>query len=369
MKTTKAGLRVFACPSRSPRTETILTLPTVLSPARSTSPPPAPFKGCRVLVTGAAGFIGSHLCDSLLRRGADVVGIDNLATGCIENLSMALSNGRFTFEKRDITTPFEVSGPLDHVFHLASPASPLAYARLPLETLLVGAQGTLHALGIAQAKGARFLLASTSEVYGDPQVHPQAEWYQGNVNPVGPRSVYDEAKRYAEALTNCYRTTGRAETMIVRIFNTYGPRMQHDDGRAVPAFIHQARSDEPITVAGDGSQTRSLCYVDDTVEGLLAVAASDFPGPINIGNPHEISMLRLAEEIRAMAASSSPITYVPLPVDDPCRRCPDITIARTELGWEPHTSLADGLRQTLAWMQATERSAGARSELTTGSRP
>lgn len=314
-----------------------------VTPSDSTS---VSFEHRRVLVTGAAGFIGSHLCELLLRLGAEVIGVDNLATGRIENLSTALSDSKFTFESRDITAPFEIGGPLDYVFHLASPASPLDYARLPLETLKVGAQGTLHALDVAQAKQARLLLASTSEVYGDPQVHPQPEWYWGNVNPVGPRSVYDEAKRYAEALTTCYRTTGRADTAIVRIFNTYGPRMRHDDGRAVPAFLQQARVGEPITVAGDGSQTRSLCYVDDTVEGLLAAAASGFPEPINIGNPHEISMLRLAEEIRVLAASSSPIAFIPLPVDDPKRRCPDIAVARAELGWEPRTSLTEGLRQT-----------------------
>ena len=328
-----------------------MTSPTALPPAHP-SPVAVSFEQRKVLVTGAAGFIGSHLCELLLRLGAEVIGVDNLATGRIENLSTALSNSSFTFEPRDITTPFDVSGPLDYVFHLASPASPLDYARLPLETLKVGAQGTLHALDVAQAKQARLLLASTSEVYGDPLVHPQPEWYWGNVNPVGPRSVYDEAKRYAEALATCYRTTGRADTAIVRIFNTYGPRMRHDDGRAVPAFLQQARTGEPITVAGDGSQTRSLCYVDDTVEGLLAAVARGYPEPVNIGNPHEISMLRLAEEIRVMAASGSPITFIPLPADDPKRRCPDITLARTELGWEPRTSLAEGLRQTFAWVQS-----------------
>ncbi|WP_235502980.1 MULTISPECIES: UDP-glucuronic acid decarboxylase family protein [unclassified Kitasatospora] len=311
----------------------------------------AAFEHRRVLVTGAAGFIGSHLVEHLLDLGAEVVGVDNLATGRIENLEQVLRSDHFTFEQRDITAPLKISGLLDFVFHLASPASPFDYARLPLETLKVGAIGTLHTLDIAQAKQARLLLASTSEIYGDPLVHPQDEQYWGNVNPVGPRSVYDEAKRYAEALVTCFRTTGRADTVIVRIFNTYGPRMRHDDGRAVPAFFQQALAGEPLTVAGDGLQTRSLCYVDDTVQGLLAAAASDCPGPVNIGNPREISVLQLAEEIRLLADSTSPITFVPLPADDPRRRCPDITLARTELGWEPRTDLADGLRRTLAWVR------------------
>lgn len=337
---------------------------TVSLPARL-SAVPLSFERRKVLVTGAAGFIGSHLCELLLRLGAEVVGVDNLSTGRIDNLSTALSETKFTFVSRDITAPFDVRGPLDFIFHLASPASPLDYARLPLETLKAGALGTLHALEVAQMKQARLLLASTSEVYGDPQVHPQSEVYWGNVNPVGPRSVYDEAKRYAEALTTCYGVTGRVETAIVRIFNTYGPRMRHDDGRAVPVFLQQASSGEPITVAGDGSQTRSLCYVDDTVEGLLAAAARGYPGPVNIGNPHETSMLQLAEQVRAVVASSSSIEFIPLPVDDPKRRCPDIAVARTELGWEPRTSLSDGLRQTYAWMQGSEPT-GSRPALTIG---
>lgn len=335
-----------------------MTPPSALAPSRS-SAVTAAFHRRRVLVTGAAGFIGSHLCEHLLDLGAEVTGVDNLATGRIENLATALTNSSFIFERCDITAPFEVGGPLDFVFHLASPASPLDYARLPLETLKVGAIGTIHTLDLAQAKKSRLLLASTSEVYGDPLVHPQREQYRGNVNPVGPRSVYDESKRYAEALVTCFRTTGRADTVIVRIFNTYGPRMRHDDGRAVPAFLQQARSGEPMTVAGNGRQTRSLCYVDDTVEGLLAAAASGCPGPVNIGNPHEISMLQLAEKIRLIAASSSPITFIPLPADDPKRRCPDITLARTALGWEPRTDLVDGLRQSFAWVQNAGPGTGA----------
>ncbi|MCC9307341.1 GDP-mannose 4,6-dehydratase [Kitasatospora sp. RB6PN24] len=322
------------------------------------------FEHRRVLVAGAAGFIGSHLCELLLALGAEVIGVDNLTTGRIGNLFTALPNSRFSFESHDISTPFEIAGPLDYVFHLASPASPLDCACLPLGAIKAGAQGTLNMLDLAQAKQARLLLASTSAVYGDPQVHPQPEWYWGNVNPVGPRSVYDEAKRYAEALTTCYRTAGRVDTVIVRIFDTYGPRMRCDDGRVVPAFLQQARSGEPITVAGDGSQTRSLCYVDDTVEGLLAAAACGCPAPVNIGSPSEISVLRLAEEIRVMTASSSPITFVTLPTDDPKRRCPDISVARTELDWEPRVSLAEGLRQTFAWVQSAALIGGSTSVLT-----
>ncbi|WUS42802.1 SDR family oxidoreductase [Kitasatospora sp. NBC_01250] len=303
------------------------------------------------VVTGAAGFIGSHLCERLLDLGAEVIGVDNLLTGRLDNLSSLRSAGGFDLRADDVTHPFAVTGPVDFVFHLASPASPVDYARHPLATLKVGAFGTLNAVELAQAKGARFLLASTSEVYGDPLEHPQAEQYWGHVNPIGPRSVYDEAKRYAEALTSCFQRSGSANTRIVRIFNTYGPRMRADDGRAVPAFIQQALSGTLITVAGDGSQTRSLCYVADTVEGLLAAAAHDHTGPVNIGNPHEITVLQLAEEIRAMTGSASAVAFVPLPVDDPKRRCPDITNALTHLGWKPTTALRDGLRQTLDWVR------------------
>ncbi|KJK56031.1 epimerase [Saccharothrix sp. ST-888] len=291
------------------------------------------------------------MCERLLDLGAEVVGVDNLLTGRLENLSGLRSVGRFSFQASDVSQPFAVAGPVDFVFHLASPASPLDYARHPLATLKVGAMGTLNALELAEAKSARFLLASTSEVYGDPLVHPQPERYWGNVNPVGPRSVYDEAKRYAEALTSCFQRSGSLHSGIVRIFNTYGPRMRADDGRAVPAFIQQALTGDPITVAGDGSQTRSLCFVADTVEGLLAAATADHADPVNLGNPHEITMLQLAEEIRALARSSSAITFVPLPADDPKRRCPDIASARAHLGWEPTTHLRDGLRRTLDWAE------------------
>lgn len=318
------------------------------------TPPISAFANRTAVVTGAAGFIGSHLCERLLSLGTEVIGVDNLLTGRLDNLSSVRSADRFSLQTDDVSQPFAVIGPVDFVFHLASPASPVDYARHPLATLKVGAIGTLNALELAQAKGARFLLSSTSEVYGDPLVHPQPERYWGNVNPVGPRSVYDEAKRYAEALTTCFERAGSVDTRIVRIFNTYGPRMRANDGRAVPAFIHQALTGEPITVAGDGSQTRSLCYVADTVGGLLAAAAHGHVGPVNIGNPDEITMLQLANEIRAMTSSSSAVTFIPLPVDDPRRRCPDITAARAHLGWEPTTSLRDGLHHTLDW--ALERS-------------
>ncbi|MQS13371.1 SDR family oxidoreductase [Streptomyces kaniharaensis] len=324
-------------------------LPYPRDPAATTLP--AAFARRTAVVTGAAGFIGSHLCERLLSLGAEVIGVDNLLTGRLDNLAGLRSAGGFRFQTDDVTRPFTVAGPVDFVFHLASPASPLDYARHPLATLKVGAMGTLNALELAETKHARFLLASTSEVYGDPLVHPQPEQYWGNVNPVGPRSVYDEAKRYAEALTSCFERTGSTRTRIVRIFNTYGPRMRADDGRAVPAFLQQALAGEPITVAGDGSQTRSLCFVSDTVEGLLAAATADYPGPVNLGNPDEITMLQLAEEIRAMTSSASVVTFVPLPTDDPKRRCPDITAARAHLGWEPTTHLRDGLRQTLVWAQ------------------
>ncbi|MFG2841684.1 UDP-glucuronic acid decarboxylase family protein [Kitasatospora sp. NPDC048296] len=328
-----------------------LQAPPILPCDPAASAEPGVFARRTAVVTGAAGFIGSHLCERLLDLGAEVVGIDNLLTGRLDNLSNLRSAGGFRFQADDVTRPFTVAGPVDFVFHLASPASPLDYARHPLATLKVGAMGTLNALELADAKHARFLLASTSEVYGDPLVHPQPEQYWGNVNPVGPRSVYDEAKRYAEALTSCFQRTGSTRTRIVRIFNTYGPRMRADDGRAVPAFIQQALAGEPITVAGDGSQTRSLCFVADTVAGLLAATMAEHADPVNLGNPHEITMLQLAEEIRAMTGSASAITFVPLPADDPKRRCPDISAARAHLGWEPTTHLRDGLRQTLDWAQ------------------
>jgi dTDP-glucose 4,6-dehydratase len=307
----------------------------------------APAQG-RAVVTGAAGFLGSHLCRRLRERGVEVVGVDNFATGTAENLAPLTGDPGFALIRADVCDGLSVSGPISVIFHLASPASPRDYARLPLQTLRAGAQGTEHGLELAEKAGARFVLASSSEVYGDPLAHPQIESYWGNVNPVGPRSVYDEAKRYAEALATTYHEIGRADTAIARIFNTYGPGMRSDDGRAVPTFAHQAAAHEPITVAGDGTQTRSLCFVDDTVEGLLALAASTIAGPVNLGNPHEITMLALAETIRTLTGSSSPIIHVPLPVDDPARRCPDITLARTLLSWHPRVQLAEGLCRTLA---------------------
>jgi dTDP-glucose 4,6-dehydratase len=306
----------------------------------------------RAVVTGGAGFVGSHLCDRLRDHGAEVVCVDNLLTGSSANLDGLLDDPKFSLLRHDVCEPFDVSGPVDLVAHLASPASPLDYARHPLETLKAGSLGTLHALELALRKGARFILASTSEVYGDPLVHPQVETYWGNVNPVGPRSQYDEAKRYAEALTTAYRSALGADTVIVRIFNTYGPRMRPGDGRAVPNFIAQARSGRPITVAGDGSQTRSLCYVDDTVAGILAAARATHAGPINLGNPAELSILSLAEYIRDLCSSGSPLVFVDRPVDDPHVRMPDITLAGSALGWRPSTDLEKGLKMTIDWFAA-----------------
>jgi dTDP-glucose 4,6-dehydratase len=303
----------------------------------------------RVVITGAAGFLGSHLAERLVGAGAQVVGVDNLITGRLGNLDPLRDNPRFELIEHDVTTPVEIAGPVDYLVHMASPASPIDYARNPLETLKVGAMGTLTMLELAQAKGARFLLASTSEVYGDPLEHPQAEPYWGNVNPVGPRSVYDEAKRYGEALTASFRREGLADTAIVRLFNTYGPRMRPDDGRAVPMFVEQARTGRPITVSGDGTQTRSLCYVSDTIEGVTTLLANGHPGPMNIGNPQEVTIRQLAEEIRRLCGSSSTIQFIPLPADDPRRRRPDITLAHDVLGWTPRTGLLDGLARTIEW--------------------
>jgi dTDP-glucose 4,6-dehydratase len=303
----------------------------------------------RVVVTGGAGFVGSWVCERLLDLGAEVVCVDNFATGTPDNLAHLEQRGPLSVVEADVSAGLDVSGGVDWVLHLASPASPLHYLRLPIETLKVGSLGTMHALELARAKGARFLLASTSEVYGDPHVHPQHEGYWGNVNPVGPRSVYDESKRFAEALTMAYRTSCSVDTAIVRIFNTYGPRMRLDDGRAIPAFMSQALAGEPLTVAGDGSQTRSLCYVEDTVEGILALAASDHPGPVNIGGSEEVTMLELAERVRDISGTSSPVTFVDLPVDDPKVRCPDTTLADEVLGWQPQVSVEEGLKKTLEW--------------------
>ena len=305
----------------------------------------------RALVTGAAGFIGSHLCEYLLEHGFSVIGMDNLATGDIANV--APFTGRdFVFVKHDVTNYVTIDGPLDYVFHFASPASPIDYLKLPIQTLKVGSLGTHNGLGLAKAKGARFLIASTSEVYGDPLVHPQREDYWGNVNPVGPRGVYDEAKRFAEAITMAYHRVHAVQTRIVRIFNTYGPRMRVQDGRAIPAFLSQALRGEDVTVFGDGSQTRSLCYVSDLVDGIYRLMMSDAPDPVNLGNPHELTSRALAERIVALAGSKSRIVERPLPVDDPKVRQPDITRARTLLGWEPKVSLDEGLPRTLAYFRS-----------------
>jgi dTDP-glucose 4,6-dehydratase len=303
----------------------------------------------RAVVTGAAGFVGSHLVARLLRDGYDVVGIDNLVTGRSANLDALGAPEGFRFVEADVADGLEVDGSLDLVLHLASPASPQEYLRFPIETLRAGAFGTQHALDLALDKDARIVLASTSEVYGDPLVHPQTEDYWGNVNPVGPRSVYDEAKRYAEALAMAYARVHGLPAALARIFNTYGPRMRRDDGRAVPNFVVQALHGDPLTVHGDGSQTRSLCYVDDLVDGIVRLASSSHVGPMNLGNPNEVTVLRLAETIRELAASASEVAFVPRPEDDPSRRCPDISLARDTLGWEPGVPLEAGLGRTLAW--------------------
>ena len=304
-----------------------------------------------MVVTGGAGFIGSHLCEELLRRGDHVLCLDNFLTGAAANVSHLLDNPRFRLLRCDVVDFVHVPGPVDLVLHFASPASPLDYLRLPLETLKVGSVGTWHALGLAKDKGARFVLASTSEVYGDPQVHPQPEGYWGHVNPVGPRGVYDEAKRYGEALTMAYQRSEGVDTAIVRLFNTYGPRMRPDDGRAIPTFIRQALAGEPVTGAGDGLQTRSVGYISDTVAGVLALADSAHPGPVNIGNPDERSVLDIAREVIAAAGSSSVIEHIERPVDDPGVRRPDITAARDLLGWQPSVSWQDGLARTVAWFR------------------
>jgi dTDP-glucose 4,6-dehydratase len=298
------------------------------------------------LVTGGAGFLGSHLCDYLLDRGHRVICVDNLVTGSLRNIEHVRSDD-FVFVNHDVTEPILVDEPLDFVYHFAALASPIDYLRMPLHSLKVGSYGTHHALGLAKWKRARFLIASTSEVYGDPQVHPQPETYWGHVNPIGPRGVYDEAKRYAEALTMAYRTQQGVDTAIVRIFNTYGPRMRPNDGRAIPNFVRQALADEPLTVYGDGSQTRSFCYVDDLVRGIVLLAASDEHLPVNLGNPDEKTLLELAETVKKITGTRSEIVYEALPIDDPQVRQPDITRARQILGWEPEISLEEGLARLL----------------------
>jgi dTDP-glucose 4,6-dehydratase len=298
------------------------------------------------VVSGGAGFLGSHLCERLLRDGHRVICLDNLDTGSLENIE-SIAHPEFDFRNFDVTEFVEVEEPVDFVYHLASPASPIDYARLPLHTLKVGSQGTHRMLGLAKFKRARFLLASTSEVYGDPEIHPQSEDYWGNVNPIGPRGVYDEAKRYAEALTMAYHRQQGVNTCISRTFNSFGPKMRPHDGRAIPTFLRQALQDKPLTVFGDGSQTRSFCYVDDQIDGLVALAESDVHLPVNIGNPDEYTLLQLAETVIEVAGSRSEIVFEALPVDDPKVRQPDITRAKQLLGWEPKVGLAEGLKRTI----------------------
>jgi dTDP-glucose 4,6-dehydratase len=302
------------------------------------------------VVSGGAGFLGSHLCDYLLAKGHRVICVDNLDTGSLQNIEHLHNGEDFLFVNHDVTAPFEIEERVDYVFHLASPASPIDYARLPLHTLKVGSYGTHNMLGLAKFKRARFLLASTSEVYGDPQIHPQPETYWGHVNPIGPRGVYDEAKRYAEALSMAYHRQQGVDTCIARIFNTYGPRMRPHDGRAIPTFVRQALENKPLTVFGDGSQTRSFCYVDDQIRGLYLLATSGEHLPVNIGNPHEMTLLELAEAVIRATGSKSEIVFEALPVDDPQVRQPDITRAQQVLGWEPEVELEEGLKRLLASM-------------------
>jgi len=317
------------------------------------APPITPLlRAGRAVVTGGAGFLGSHLCRRLLDLGCEVICVDNLRTSTKSNLQRLEHDGaRFSFVQHDISEPIEIDGPVDYILHFASPASPDDYRRWPIQTLKVGSLGTHNALGLARAKGARMMLASTSEVYGDPTVHPQPESYWGNVNSVGPRGVYDEAKRVAEAFTMAYHRHHGLDTQIARIFNTYGPGMRVDDGRAIPNFATQAIRNQPITVYGDGSQTRSLCYVEDLIEGILRLLAVDYAEPVNIGNDREYTIVQLAEEVRKAAGSGSEIEFRPMPEDDPRQRRPDIGLARRLLGWEPKVSLEEGLPPTLDWFR------------------
>lgn len=306
----------------------------------------------RILITGAAGFLGSHLCDRFIKEGCQVIGMDNLITGSLSNIEHLFPLEQFEFHHHDVSKFIHISGKLDYILHFASPASPIDYLKIPIQTLKVGSLGTHNCLGLALAKNARILVASTSEVYGDPLVHPQKEDYWGNVNPVGPRGVYDEAKRFQEAMTMAYHTFHKVETRIVRIFNTYGPRMRLNDGRALPAFIGQALRGEDLTVFGDGSQTRSFCYVDDLVEGIYRLLMSDYEKPVNIGNPDEISLKAFAEEIIELTGNQQKIVYKPLPVDDPKQRQPDITLAKSLLNWEPKVSRKEGLKITYDYFKS-----------------
>lgn len=305
----------------------------------------------RVLITGAAGFLGSHLCDRFLKEGCRVVAMDNLLTGSLDNIEHLFGQPDFEFELYDVTKFVHVPGNLDYIMHFASPASPIDYLKMPIQTLKVGSLGTHHLLGLAKDKGARILVASTSEVYGDPEVHPQTEEYWGNVNPIGPRGVYDESKRFMESITMAYHTFHHVDTRIVRIFNTYGPRMRLNDGRALPAFMSQALAGEDLTVFGDGSQTRSFCYVSDLVDGIYKLLLSDYNLPVNIGNPVEISLNDFAKEVIALTGTGSKIIYKPLPKDDPRQRKPDITKARNLLGWEPEVDRSEGLKITLEYFK------------------
>lgn len=305
----------------------------------------------RVLITGAAGFLGSHLSDRFLKEGYEVIGMDNLLTGNIHNIEHLFPVKEFQFYHHDVTKFVHVPGNIDYILHFASPASPIDYLKMPIQTLKVGALGTHNLLGLAKAKGARILVASTSEVYGDPLVHPQTEEYWGNVNPIGPRGVYDEAKRFMESITMAYHNFHNVQTRIIRIFNTYGPRMRLDDGRALPTFMSQALRGEDVTVYGDGSQTRSFCYVDDLVEGIYRLLLSNYHKPVNIGNPSEITLLQFAEEILALTGSKSKIVFEPLPQDDPKQRQPDITKAKEILGWEPKVDRSEGLKRTLEYFK------------------
>ncbi|MEI6311142.1 MAG: UDP-glucuronic acid decarboxylase family protein [Bacteroidota bacterium] len=306
----------------------------------------------KILITGAAGFLGSHLCDRYIQEGYEVIGMDNLITGRLENISHLFPLENFTFYNHDVTKFIHIPGPLDYILHFASPASPIDYLKIPIQTLKVGSLGTHNVLGLAKAKNARILIASTSEIYGDPTVHPQTESYWGNVNPIGPRGVYDEAKRFQEAITMAYHRFHQVETRIVRIFNTYGPRMRLNDGRVLPAFIGQALRGEDLTIFGDGSQTRSFCYVDDLIEGIYRLLLSDYALPVNIGNPDEITISQFAEEIIKLTHTNQKIIYQPLPVDDPLHRQPDITKAKELLGWEPKIDRKEGLNITYAYFKS-----------------